>query len=276
MTATAYMTIDDSPTHDTDALTDFLVERNVPAVIFAIGTAYTDLHLQCEGIEQLPDPIQRAIEKGFLIGNHTYTHRRSSELSFEDVVKEIEKTETLIDSLYRKAGKTRTHKLIRFPHIDRGAGGWVVDYDAAGQYGDTLGELFGKGLNITLDPPSAAQVEKKAKIQDYLKREGFSADLYQGVNFPWYTQTEMAQARDSLYTFSTSDWMMNPDFADHRHKWAYQSLDALKQKIDDDPWIFSDSSANIILAHDHNNMYDVTTALVDHMLARGIKFLPVS
>ena len=276
MTATAYMTIDDSPTHDTDALTDFLVERNVPAVIFAIGTAYTDLHLQCEGMEQLPDPIQRAIEKGFLIGNHTYTHRRSSELSFEEVVSEIEKTETLIDGLYRKAGKTRKHKLIRFPHIDRGAGGWVVDYAAAGQYGDTLGELFGKGLNITLDPPSAAQVEKKARIQDYLKREGFSADLYQGVNFPWYTQTEMAQARDSLYTFSTSDWMMNPDFADHRHKWAYQSLDALKQKIDDDPWIFSDSSANIILAHDHNNMYDVTTALVDHMLARGIKFLPVS
>lgn len=276
MTATAYMTIDDSPTRHTDALTDFLVARDVPAVLFCIGTCYTDLHLQCEGMEQLPDPIVRAIEKGFLIGNHTYTHRRSSELSFEEVVSEIEKTEILIDGLYRKAGKTRAHKLIRFPHIDRGAGGWVVDYDAAGQYGDTLGELFGKGLNITLDPPSAAQVEKKAKIQDYLKREGFSADLYRGVNFPWYTQTEMAQARDSLYTFSTSDWMMNPDFAAHRHNWAYQSLDALKKKIDDDQWIFSDSSANIILAHDHNNMYDVTTALIDHMLARGIKFLPVS
>ncbi|HEY0901692.1 MAG TPA: polysaccharide deacetylase family protein [Micavibrio sp.] len=276
MTATAYLTIDDSPTYDTDQLTDFLVAREVPAVLFCIGSAYTDLHVPCQGMEQLPDPIVRAIDKGFLIGNHTYTHRRSSELSFAEVVSEIEKTEQMIDALYKRAGKARPHKLIRFPHIDRGAGGWVVDYDAAGQHGDTLGELFGKGLNITLDPPSAAQVEKKQKIQEYLKREGFSADLFQGVTFPWYCETEMADAADSLYTFSTSDWMMNPDFAAHRAQWAYQSVDALKGKIDQDPWLFSDSSTNIILAHDHNRMLSVTTALIDHMLARGIKFLPVS
>lgn len=276
MTATAYMTIDDSPTYDTDELTDFLVARNVPAVLFCIGTAYTDLHVPCQGMEQLPGPIERAIAKGFLIGNHTYTHRRSSELSFDEIVSEIEKTETLIDAAYKKAGKTRQAKLIRFPHIDRGAGGWVVDYNAAGEYGDTLSTLFGKGLNITLDPPTAAQIEKKTKIQDYLKAEGFSAGLYQGVTFPWYTQTEMTDACDSLYTFSTSDWMMNPDFAEHRHKWAYQSLDALKGKIDNDPWLFSADSANIILAHDHNRMLSVTTSLIDHMLARGIKFLPVT
>ena len=276
MTAQAYLTIDDSPTYDTDQLTDFLVARDVPAVLFCIGTAYQDLHVPCQGMEQLPDPILRAIEKGFLIGNHTYTHRRSSELSFAEVVTEIEKIETLIEGLYKRAGKNRDHKLIRFPHIDRGAGGWVVDYNAAGAHGDVLGELFGKGLNITLDPPSAAQIEKKAMIQDYLKREGFSADLFQGVTFPWYTQTEMAQAADSLYTYSTSDWMMNPDFEAHRHQWAYQSLAALKGKIDNDPWLFSDQSTNIILAHDHNRMLSVTTALVDHMLARGIKFLPVS
>lgn len=276
MTATAYLTIDDSPTKHTDALTDYLARHNIPATLFCIGTSYTDLHLQCEGMEQRPDPIRRAIEKGFLIGNHTYTHRRSSTLSYDEVIEEIEKTEKIIDDLYRKAGRMRTHKVIRFPHIDRGAGGWVVDYDAAGKYGDTLGELFGKGLNINLTPPSQAQVEKKAKIQEYLKREGFTANIYKGITFPWYTETEMAQAQDSLYTFSTSDWMMNPDFSEHRHKWAYQSLDALKEKIDNDPWLFSNDSANIILAHDHNNMYDVTTALIDHMLARGIKFVPVS
>lgn len=276
MTATAYLTIDDSPTYDTDKLTDYLAARDIPAVLFSIGTAYTDLHVQCQGIEQLPDPILRAIEKGFLIGNHTYTHRRSSELSYEEVVSEIEKTESLIEGLYKRAGKTRNHKLIRFPHIDRGAGGWVVDYDAAGVYGDTLGELFGKGLNINLNPPTAEQTEKKARIQEYLKREGYSCDLYQGVTFPWYTETEMKDASDSLYTYSTSDWMMNPDFIEAGHKWQYQSLDALKDKIDQDPWLFSDDSANIILAHDHNRMLSVTTALIDHMLARGIKFLPVS
>lgn len=273
MTKTAYMTIDDSPTYDTDRLTDFLVERNVPAVLFCIGSAYTDLDLPCQGMEQLPDPIVRAIEKGFVVANHTYTHRRSSELPYVEVIAEIEKTEALIDAMYKRAGKARTHKLLRFPHIDRGAGGWIVDYDAAEPYADTLGELFGKGLNITLDPPSDEQVEKKGKIQDYLAREGFTADLYKGITFPWYTDTEMVQARDSLYTFSTSDWMLNPDFQARGFSWEYKTLDALKGKIDDDRWLNSGESANIVLAHDHNNMYGVTTALIDHMLAKGIKFL---
>src|SRR5688572_29155055 len=118
---TAYMTIDDSPTKHTDQLTDFLLARDIPAVLFCIGSAYTDLGIQCEGMEQLPEPIVRAIKKGFVVGNHTYTHRRSSELSYDEVIAEIEKTERIIDDLYKKAGKSRTHKLLRFPHIDRGA-----------------------------------------------------------------------------------------------------------------------------------------------------------
>jgi peptidoglycan/xylan/chitin deacetylase (PgdA/CDA1 family) len=275
MVKTAYMTIDDSPTYDTDRLTDFLVERNVPAVLFCIGSAYADLDIQCQGMEQLPDPIVRAIEKGFVVGNHTYTHRRSSDLPYDTVIAEIEKTETLIEAMYRKAGKARTHKLLRFPHIDRGAGGWIVDYNAAGQYGETLMELFDKGLNIKLDPPSAEQVEKKAKIQDYLAREGFSTDVFGGVTFPWYVDTEMAAARDSLYTFSTSDWMMNPDFKALGRTWLYNTIDELKQKIDEDRWLNSTDSANIVLAHDHNNMFGATTALIDHLLAKNIRFLPV-
>lgn len=275
MTKRAYLTIDDSPTTHTDMLTDWLVARDVPAVIFAIGSNYTDMHLHCEGMVQNPDPVRHAIEKGFVIGNHTYTHRRSSELSFEDVVREIEQTETLIDDLYRQTGKSRTHKLIRFPHIDRGCGAWVVDYDEAAKKGYDLKNLFLEGLNIKLADPTVEQREKKQKIQEYLAKEGFTASVYKGVTFDWYLNTEMAEARDSLYTFSTSDWMMNPDFESYRKDWPYQSLDALKKKIDDDPWLQSGDSANIILAHDHNNMFGVTTALVEHMQKNGIEFLTI-
>ncbi len=268
----AYLTIDDSPTRETDALVDFLVERDIPATLFCIGGAYKDMHIECEGIEQNPGPVLRAIDKGFLIGNHTYTHRRSSELSYDDVVAEIEKTETLIDGLYRQAGKARPVKLMRFPHIDRGAGGWVVDYNAAGEHKAALMELFGSGLNITLAPPSDAQIEKKEKIQDYLKREGFVTDVYNGVSFPWY-QGEMKASRDLLYTFSTSDWMLNPDLARYSEPWAYKSLDALKGKVDSDPWLAEEGSAHIILAHDHNGLLPVTTALFSHMRERGIRFI---
>ncbi len=274
---TAYLTIDDSPTGDTDRLTDFLAGRGIPAVLFCIGSSYSDLEIPCSGMDEDPGPIERAIGKGFVIGNHLHTHRRSSAIPYEEVVREIESTERLIDGLYKKAGRARPAKLLRFPHIDRGAGGWIVDYDAAGACGPALKSLFADGLNITLAPPSPEQMEKKARIQDYLKREGFTSDVYPGITHPWYTGTEMAAARDSLYTFSTSDWMLNPDFAAHAHQWPYRTLDALKGKIDADPWLNSpDGSANIVLAHDHNRLFDVTTALVAHIQARGAAFAPVA
>ena len=177
--------------------------------------------------------------------------------------------------MYKKAGKARTSKLFRFRDIDRGCGTWVIDYTRAGKHADRIRDLFLGGVNLKEQPQTAAGLERKEKLQAYLKREGFSTDLFKDVTFPWYTETEMAQARDSLYTFSTSDWMMNPDFAQYRKNWSYQSLDALKAKINDDPWLFSADSTNIVLAHDHNNMYGVTTALIDHMLNKGIHFLPI-
>lgn len=274
MTATAYLTIDDSPTKHTDALTDYLVARDIPAIFFCVGSSYADLGLPCEGIEDMPDPILRAIERGFLIGNHTYTHPRYSDLTYDEMVQQIEKTERLIDGLYKKAGKARAAKVFRFRDIDRGCGTWVIDYNRAGKHGDTIRDLFIGGVNLKEQAQTQALLDKKNRLQDYLAKEGFSTDLYANVKFPWYADTEMAAARDSLYTFSTSDWMVNPDFKAHSAGWAYQSLDALKGKIDTDPWLHSTESANIVLAHDHNNLFDVTTALIDHMVARGVRFIP--
>ena len=268
----AYLTIDDSPTRHTDDLTDWLLARNIPAVLFCIGSSYKDMHLQCDGMEQNPDPIVRAIERGFVIGNHTWSHRRASEHSYEEIVQEIEKTEGMIDRLYAQADVSRPVKLIRFPHLDRGAGGWVVDYEAAGPYQEILKELFCSGLNIKMIPPPSELTDKKMRVQEYLKREGFTAAVYPGVSFDWYEHTEMASACDSLYTFSTADWMMNPDFSAYNKDWAYHSLDELKAKIDQDKWLKSEDSAHIVLAHDHNNMFEVTTSLIDHMMSQGIQF----
>lgn len=272
----AYLTIDDSPTKHTDELTDFLAKENIPAVLFCIGSAYKDLHLECEGIEQNPGPILRAIEKGFVIANHTYTHRRSSELTFEEIIVELEKTEKLIDDLYKQAGKARPVKLMRFPHLDRGAGGWIVDYNTAGIYSGKLKELFLGGLNINLNPPTDEQRNKKARIQGYLKHEGFTADVFPGVTFPWYTDTELGQAQDCLMTFSTSDWMLNPDFQAAGHRWQYNTIEELKLKIDIDPDLQSDQSAHIILAHDHNNLFGTVRELVRHMKVQGFEFKDIA
>ncbi len=272
----AYLTIDDSPTTQTDALTDFLAARDIPAVLYCVGGAYRDLDVPCTGIENNPAPLVRAIEKGFVLGNHLYSHSRASTMRYEDIVAEIEKTERLIDGLYRQAGIARPVKLLRFPHLDRGMGGWIVDYDQAGAYGSYLRHMFGEGLNITLRAPTPEQRELKARLQDYLAGEGFADNAFEGVHYPWYADTEMAAARDALYTFSTSDWMLNPAFESHAANWPFRTTDALKTKIDSDPYLLHENgSANIILMHDQEGLLDIFVALITHMQDKGVTFLPI-
>lgn len=258
MALRAYLTIDDSPSARTDDLIDTLANHGIPALLFCRG----DL------LEKNPEPIIRAIRKGFVIGNHAYSHTRFSTLSFEQCVEEIEKTEKIIDVAYGEAGVKRPGKYFRFPHMDRGAGGWIVDYDAAPAHRDALLQLFGEGLNIDLKKPSAEMVEKKEKLQEYLKKVDFEAPF--SASFPFYAETEMAAAIDAMFTYSTADWMITRR---HAGRWPYKTLDDLKKKMDDDAWLWHEDSAHIILSHDQDETVDTTVALVDYMIGRGFEFL---
>lgn len=260
----AYLTIDDSPSPHTDSLTDFLVERGVPAVLFCVG----------ERIEENPAPILRAIEKGMVIGNHSFNHQRFSQLTFEECTAQITRTEVLIDSAYARAGVERFVKYFRFPHMDRGTGGWIIDYERiAPEYREDVIRFFADGLNISLVPPSPDLVEKKEKLQEFLANEGFSRLPIGQVTHPWFSETEMATAIDAMYTFSTSDWML---LGRHKGKWPYQNLEDLKRKIDEDKWLQVPESAHIILAHDKEEIDFVTRDLIDHFLEREFEFLPFS
>ena len=104
------LTIDDIPQKVTVPLVDYLSDRQIPAVFFAVG----------ENIEKDPRPAVYALKKGFLIGNHSYSHPAFSGLSFEDGVTEIRKTEELLDRIYAEAGVERKHRFFRFPYLDKG------------------------------------------------------------------------------------------------------------------------------------------------------------
>ena len=60
----AYLTIDDSPSQHTIELVDFLSTCGIPAILFVRGAL----------LEQNPAPIEYAIQKGLIIGNHSYAH----------------------------------------------------------------------------------------------------------------------------------------------------------------------------------------------------------
>lgn len=107
---TAYLTIDDAPASDMPAKTAVLVEHGVPALFF------------CEGrrLAAHPEHAHEAVERGFHLGNHTYSHRRASSLSSGAFAAEVDRTETLLDDVYDAASVSRPGPLFRFPYGDRG------------------------------------------------------------------------------------------------------------------------------------------------------------
>ncbi|MEB3701947.1 Polysaccharide deacetylase family protein [Candidatus Bealeia paramacronuclearis] len=105
-----YLTIDDSPSIHTYEKIDFLKAHTIPAVFFCRG----------EFIKKYPDQVAYAIQNGFLVGNHSYSHPYFSKISLNHCYNEILKTEELIETAYKMAGTTRLHKVIRLPFGDRG------------------------------------------------------------------------------------------------------------------------------------------------------------
>lgn len=259
----AYLTIDDSPSAHTDELTDFLVERGVPALLFCRGDM-----MEKNGLNALV----RAIDKGIVLGNHAYHHYRASEQPLGIYIEEIRKTEALLERAYDEAGVVRDNKYFRFPHIDRGTGGWIIDYNQLNDSdrADVIA-VFSDGLNISLEPPTSEMIAKKGLLQEFLSSEGYTAFPADGITFPWY-RGELERAIDVPYTYSLSDWML---LKRHAGKWPYKTLADLKQKILDDRWLQTPGSVNIILAHDKEEIDTVLRDLIDYCLDQDIQFLPI-
>lgn len=263
----AYLTIDDSPSLHTDQLTDFLVERGVPAILFVRGAFMEE--------PQNFAKIVRAIGKGLVIGNHSYAHDRTSVVGFESQSAQILQTQSLIDNAYKEAGEILPNRYMRFPHMDRGMGGWIIDLDTVpAEYRPYVENLFWDGLRVeTTARPDAELFELRQKMQDWLKGEGFRKLSTPDVTHPWFVNSEMADSVDAMYTFSTSDWMLTPR---HKGNWSYKTIGDLKKKIDNDIWLQKDDSAHIILAHDdREDSLEITTGLIDYFLDQDFEFLPI-
>lgn len=260
-----YLTIDDSPSERSDALLDILKKREILATFFVIG----------DRLANTPEPMIRAIQDGHILGNHLYHHRRSSEISYEDIIEEIEQTEALIEECYTKAGVERPYKLLRFPHMDRGCGAHVVDYDAYPAHKTILQDIFLGGVRVDQNPPPPPQdwLEKKAKLQTYLKEQGFTQPFY-NLTHAFFAQTEMAQAYDCLYSFSTADWMIS---SRHKGKWDLKTLDDVLGSIDQSEHLNDPNSADIILMHDDYKEDTLTNidAILGHFQNVGMRFMLV-
>ena len=162
-----YLTIDDVPTRYTKRKIDYLISKNIPAILFCRG----------ELIRKKINVIVYAIKKGFVIGNHSYNHPNFSKISLEEAKEQIEKTDKLIEEAYKKAGVKRQIKLFRFPFGDKGNG----DFE----------KLIPKN--------------KHAKeIQKILKKLGYRQPKFTGITYKWYKK--LKKDADVVWTFDSCEY----------------------------------------------------------------------
>lgn len=240
-----YLTIDDSPTPHTYALCDFLTERDIPALLFIRGDMVSTYGI---------DALVNAVKNGFVLGNHSMTHRPFGELSVEDCIIEIERTELIINDIYQKAEIKRPPKYFRFPYLDRGNG-------------DRIERHFETVSDVDINDHPKVKV-----IQSYLNRNGFYQPFI--CNHPLYKNDSIRNAADCLMTYTSFDWMM---LDRHIGKWPYKTLNDLKTKIDDDKWLNDEDSRSIIIMHDkpEPEFPPIFESLIDHMVIKGYQFLPI-
>ena len=106
----AIFTIDDVSSRNTRAITDYLVEKDIVPVMFAVG----------ENVLKHYDEAIYAVSKGMIVGNHSFSHPAFSELTLNEAISEIEKCEKVLDQLYKDASVTRKYRPFRFPYGNKG------------------------------------------------------------------------------------------------------------------------------------------------------------
>lgn len=99
-----------------NALINALVANNVPATGFAIGGAVAKNEW---------DLLESFRDKGFALGNHTYTHQSLGNLSADKYINDIEKADKRLSNVLTQP------KYFRYPYLAEGAGEkkqQVLDY----------------------------------------------------------------------------------------------------------------------------------------------------
>ena len=108
--STAYLTIDDGPTKNTNQIIDYLLGKNITPVMFFWG----------DRLDEARENAIYALRHGAWVGNHTYTHPHFSSITLEQCIEEIERMEEALNDLYKEAGVERKYKIFRFPYGDKG------------------------------------------------------------------------------------------------------------------------------------------------------------
>lgn len=139
---TVYLTFDDGPSDNTDALLDILDDYNVKATFFVVG----------KNSDEYIDQYKRIVEEGHTIGMHSYSHNYStvyaSEDAFEEDYQKIHKVIfdiTGVDSKYYRfpggsSNKVSNTSMSDFINYVNSQGAVYYDWNVAS--GDATSQAF--------------------------------------------------------------------------------------------------------------------------------------
>lgn len=223
----AYLTIDDISTENTPILMDYLNEKGITPILFSVG----------ENVEAHWEEAQYALEKGAIIGNHSYTHPHFSELSLSECINQIEKQEDILNKLYLSAGIERTYKILRFPYGDKGG-------------------------------------KNKDALQKYLKDNNFCRIDDSNINFDWYQESALNTDIDIFWTFDFAEYMLK-DKNGYTYQSILERIHDNNPSTGGD--LLNKNSHHIILIHDHIEtekfLPNYFKKLIDYVIASGVEFI---
>lgn len=237
MTKIAYLTIDEFPSQDGKEKIDYLYSKNIPAILFSRG----------EFLEKRPKHALHAVKKGFVLGNHSYSHPNFREISLEEAYRQIKRTDDLIDTVYDRADIKRPGRVFRFPYLDRGD-----------------------------------SKERVGELQDYLRDLGYRKPGFEGINYHWYEEEGLNDYIDVDCTFDTMDYSV----FEEEPLFGIDSLDKVLERMDEDVpegrrGLNYPDSNEIIMIHDYpftdrELANKIFFRAIAKLLAKGIRFeLPV-
>lgn len=240
MSKAAYLTVDDAPSVDMRQKIDFLAQKQIPVVWFCIG----------DFIAQRSTAVVYAIQKGGVIGNHTYTHPHCSDLELDAIYDEIHRTDALIEDVYRRVGVARPAKYFRFPYGDKGA----PDPDFSFRY---TGEAL----------------ERKEAIQKFLRAEGFIQPAFEGITYAGYRSMGLLNDADWLCTYDCMEWSIYSS----QPQFGITSLEAVFARMEENVpdgmrGLNTPGSEEIILVHDHPETTLYFVPIIQRLLDKEIVF----
>ena len=238
----AFLTIDDGPTHDFQNKVAYLHHKGIPSIFFCTGS----------NLKRRKEAVFEAIHKGFIIGNHTFSHFSDFENHIERSKDEILRTEDIIEEIYSKSGIARPAKLFRFPGLAKGVPNWPY-YRPNKRISDRHQEIRNRG-------------------QLFLRELSFKQPSW-NITYEWFFRYGAHLDLDCDCTFDSFDWgLLEPN-----QEYGYNTLAAVLKRMDEDfpelgRGLNCRNRNEIIMLHDIEGIEYAFCSLVDRLLEKDIKF----